>query len=144
MVVDPTYLLNLREAPWLTGYPADDEELGFDVCLRRSDDRPGDSRVACVSWGLSGPRRNFFSFSREYRLDHHGDDPPTPKRRRDRRRRTTSEKRISTGTGVVAAIRARDLSDLPIDVFETPGLAGCSDELAASLEGYDAVVFADP
>jgi len=98
MVVDPTYLLNLREAPWLTGYPADDEELGFDVCLRRSDDRPGDSRVACVSWG----------------------------------------------TGVVAAVRARDLFDFPIDVFETPGLAGCSDELAASLEGYDAVVFADP
>ena len=42
----------------------------------------------------------------------------------------------------MAALRAREST--PLDVLEQPYLNGPTDALAAALEPYDAVVFADP
>ena len=49
---------------------------------------------------------------------------------------------VTYGTGVLAALRARQST--PLDVLEQPYLNGPTDALAAALEPYDAVVFADP
>ena len=51
MMVDATYLLNLRDDAFLTSYPAEGDELAFDAVLERRDDSDDARRVACVTWG---------------------------------------------------------------------------------------------